>query len=255
MKISEIYLSTVCLDRNRWGSRKPSVPVSTWLPRISSDGFDGVELWGYHYNDASADERAALEDASNAISIFNSYAGFEEQDTDARTRDAAAAKTLGAKSIKYNVGNTPEHLDLYKKNLLAWAEQVPEDCTFLCECHPGTILEHTENIEPFFESLPADRFKMILHVSGGPATQAQLWLDQFSERICHLHVQMRGQEFAPPAGDSKEMKQKVTDPFEESPLEVTASIEFSRGIGRDENTEEIYNNAVLDLRRIKSWFS
>ena len=60
----QCYIATVCLDRNRWGTREPSFAVSDYLDRFASDGFDGIELWEYHYTRSSDAEKERLVSAS-----------------------------------------------------------------------------------------------------------------------------------------------------------------------------------------------
>ena len=55
-----IYIGSACLERTRWGSRQPSFLVSDWLARFQADGFDGIELWEFHYLRADAAEQERL---------------------------------------------------------------------------------------------------------------------------------------------------------------------------------------------------
>ena len=66
-----IYLSTVCLEKNRWGRREPSFKVSEWTQRLAEYGFDGIELWEFHYLLADDAEKAKLTNLDMPM-IYNS---------------------------------------------------------------------------------------------------------------------------------------------------------------------------------------
>ena len=190
------YIGTVCLERNRWGSRSPSFLVSDWLPRFKADGFDGVELWENHYVAADAAEQARLAGAAHPVAIYNSYVSFGDEGAAAREQAAAAVARLGVSAVKYNVGPDPAALACYRRTLLAWAEQLPPSCRLLCECHQGTALERVEDAADFFEALDPARFGVVVHPVGDVAHIAK-WFELLGPRIMHLHVQMRSAETDP----------------------------------------------------------
>ena len=194
-----VYLATVCLERNRWGSRKPSFQVSHWLPRLAADGFDSVELWENHYLAADADEQARLRAAAGGIAVFNSYAGLGDGDADGQQRRRATEAVLGlrAAAVKYNLGGDPRHLGAYRRNLLAWADDLPSACRLLCECHPGTVLEDPGEAAAFFADLDASRFGVIAHACG-EAAEVEPWLTALGPRLRHLHLQLRQPEQVTP---------------------------------------------------------
>ena len=157
-----IYIGTVCLERNRWGSKEPSFKVSEWADRFKADGLDGIELWENHYLRADKAEQKALGDGVLPITIFNSYVGFTDEEAEDRRMAAEGIQTLQAPALKYNLGHDNDKTDEYRRNLLAWAELLPSDCRLICECHQGTVLEtikaasefHAE-LDPENEILPA----------------------------------------------------------------------------------------------------
>ena len=78
--MKKIYLGTVSMEKNRWEpGRVPTFNVSDFIDRAMADGFDGIELWEYHYTHASDEEKAKLV-ASKVPFIFNSYTSFVERD-------------------------------------------------------------------------------------------------------------------------------------------------------------------------------
>jgi len=243
---SKIYIATVCLDRNRWGNRQPSIAVSDWLTRFQADGFDGVELWEFHYLAADEAERQRLIDAAAPLAVYNSYAGFADEDADARTQAADAIARLRAKAAKYNLGPDTAKLDEYRRNLLTWARQVPPSCRLLCECHPGTALENADDAATFFQDLDPKRFGIIAHILGD-ADKLQPWLAAFGDRVAHLHVQMRGAETDPTVAENRPPYDACFQLAKSHGFAGSVSIEFSRGIGKNEDTEAIYRNARTDL--------
>ena len=63
MTSSFIYLASIALEPERWSSRRPSFAFSEWCPAAREAGFDGIELWEYHYTLAAGGERELLERA------------------------------------------------------------------------------------------------------------------------------------------------------------------------------------------------
>jgi len=228
-----IYLATVCLERNRWGSRQPSFRVSNWLDRFAADGFDGIELWENHYLRADAAEQARLD---GQVAIFNTYAGFTDAAADVAHREQAAAAIArtGAGGVKYNLGGDAARLAEYRRNLLAWAAQLPASCRLLCECHPGTVLESVDAARRFLAELDPVRFGVIAHVRGDCAG-LENWLATFGPRLQHLHLQLR------------ELPVTGAEVLRARGFAGSAAVEFTRGIGREEQIEALYANARADL--------
>jgi sugar phosphate isomerase/epimerase len=241
-----IYMSTVALDPTRWGRREPSFDVSEWLPRFEADGFDGVELWEYHYQLADPTEQARLAAAAESIFVYNAYVGFGDDEAESRAKAAEAIRQLCPTAVKYNLGGDADRLDEYRRNLLAWADILPASCRLLCECHPGTVLEELDRAVAFFTDLDPARFGVIAHLSGDAAETAA-WFSAFNGRVQHLHIQMRGPESDPTEPANREPFDACFDVVKGHGFAGSVAIEFSRGIGRDEDIENIYKNACVDM--------
>lgn len=241
-----LYISTVCLERNRWGSRVPSYAVSEWLPRFTADGFEGVELWENHYVAADEAERDRLDKAAPPLSVYNSYVKFDDASAPLREQAAAIITRLGAKAVKYNLGGDRAELATYRRNLMAWSEQLPATCRLLCECHPGTVLERLEDAVAFFDELDLARFGVIAHVSGA-AEQVEPWLVAFAGRVQHVHLQMRGADTDPAVPANRDPYDACFDVLTKHGFTGSVAVEFTRGIGREENIETLYANACTDL--------
>ena len=246
----EIYISTVALDPTRWGRRIPSFDVSAWLPRFADDGFDGVELWEFHFLPAGKAEQDRLVAAASAVAIYNSYVGFADEDAEARAAAAEAITRLQPRAVKYNLGGDAAKQDEYRRNLLAWADALPTDCRLLCECHAGSILEQVADAAAFFADLDPVRFGVVAHVSGD-AVGTESWFSEFDGRVQHLHVQLRGPESDPTVAVNRAPLDASFAVVKAHGFTGSVAIEFSRGIGRDEDIEEIYKNACTDLAYVR----
>ncbi|MBT3294727.1 MAG: sugar phosphate isomerase/epimerase [Verrucomicrobia bacterium] len=246
----EIYISTVALDPTRWGRRIPSFDVSEWLPRFARDGFDGVELWEFHFLPAEKAEQDRLVAAASSVAIYNSYVGFADEDAEARAGAAEAITRLQPRAVKYNLGGDATKKDEYRRNLLAWADALPADCRLLCECHPGSILEQVPDAVAFFADLDPERFGVVAHLSGDPAG-TESWFAEFDGRVQHLHVQLRGPESDPSVAANRVPLDAGFAAIKAHGFTGSVAIEFSRGIGREEDIEEIYKNACTDLAYIR----
>ena len=247
MSEQPIYIATVCLERNRWGSHQPSFAVSEWLERIEADGFSGIELWAFHYLLAGPEEQARLADLAAPIALFNTYASFADEAQAAQQRaDAAAAiAQLGATGVKYNVGRDADRIDEYRRNVIAWADQLPPTCRLLCECHPGTPLETIDQAKAFFDDLAPQRFGIMAHLMDDPAGLEQ-WVTAFGPRLQHIHIQRRTPEADPTTATGRKTMAACVGVLKAHGFAGSASIEFTRGIGKDEHIESIYTNALAD---------
>lgn len=244
-------IATVCLERTRWGRREPSFAVSAWLPRFRRDGFDGAELWEYHYTRADEAEKKRLEAAAEDILIYNSYVGFDDESAPARAVAADVVTRLGIPAVKYNLGHNADGMQMYRKNLLAWAEKLPADCRLLCECHQGSVLEHAADAATFFAELDPVRFGVITHVSGQNTEQLQDWFETLGGRIAHLHIQLREPEQDPADAAARARLADCFAVVREHDFKGSMSMEFTRGIGRDEDIEALYANAVTDMQHCR----
>lgn len=241
-----VYMGTVCLERNRWESRKPSYLVSDWLPRFEADGFDGVELWENHFLEADTAEQSRLVDAAAAIAVYNSYVGFSDDDAEARAKAVGAIALLKPGAVKYNFGGDVTRLAECRRNLLTWADQLPENCRLLCECHPGTVLERTRDAVAFFANLDPERFGIIVHMNGD-LDGAECWFSALGPRVQHVHVQLRGPENDPTVTvNRRRLDASFAVPGAHG-FKGSVALEFTRGVGRDEEIETLYANACVDL--------
>lgn len=245
-----VYLGTVCLERNRWGSRQPSFRASEWIPRFMADGFDGVELWENHFLAADPEEQERLAASPLPVAVYSTYAAFEA--THAATREAAAAAVvrLRAGAVKYNLGSDPSRTDEYRRSLLAWAAGLPPFCRLLCECHPGTVLDRPETAAAFLADLDPERFGGIAHMSGDPRP-FESWFTILGARVMHVHVQFREPALDPATPAGREKWRACFSVLRAYAFAGDLTIEFTRGIGKGEDIETLYANARRDLAYCK----
>ena len=244
----KIYMATVALEPNRWGSKESSFPVSEWMDRFDEDGFDGVEIWDNHYLKASADEQSRLAEKA-PIAVFNSYVGFDDASAKARQQTAQAITKCGSWGIKYNFGYNTDLVEEYTRNLLEWEKSLPPHCVLLCECHQGTPLETVEAAKAVFDQLDPERFALIVHLAMDGSRD---WFEAFGKRIKHVHIQLRDDVSDPSKPEGREALRTSIARTLENGFEGSFSLEFTRGIGKDEKIEELYANASSDLREIKA---
>ncbi|MBI1336080.1 MAG: TIM barrel protein [Phycisphaera sp.] len=242
-----VYIATVCLERNRWGSKQPSFKVSDWLDRFKTDGFDGIELWENHYLLADESERQTLAKRAWPVAVYNTYTGFTDDEADTANRSAAAEAIhkLEAHGVKYNIGRDKARLDEYRKNLLEWSRQLPAVTRLLCECHGGTAVEKVEDASAFFNDLDPERFGVIVHLTGD-CPEIEKWLTALGDRLAHLHIQQRLPEHATPEGQRR--LADCVGVLKEHGYTGSAAVEFTRGIGKDEQLENLYAHALDDLK-------
>lgn len=252
---TNIYIGTVCLEPTRWGKRQPSFAVSDWLPRFAKDGYDGIELWSYHYTRADRTEQQRLIDEASPIAVYNTYAKFSNDAREQRDWEADIITKLQALAVKFNVGNDSSELMDYKHNLLEWAENLPDSCMLLCECHPGTMLETPDAAYAFHADLDPARFGIIVHVGNTSSEELNRWLDTFGSRVQHIHVQFRGPETDPDNPENRPVLDRHFELVRKHGFQGSVTTEFTRGIGKNEDIETIYSNACRDMAYIRSQLS
>ena len=97
-----------------------------------------------------------------------------------------------------------------------------------------------------FRDLDPARHGAIAHISGDPEA-LQTWFSALGPRTAHLHLQARDPQSAPSTPRGKETLRAAFAVLRDHDFQGTMSLEFTRGIGRDEQIEEIYANACTDL--------
>ena len=253
MKRGDVYLGTVLLEANRWAAqRSPGFRVSDWLARADGAGFDGVELWENHAVLADARERAALRAAPLPVSVFNSYVPFDEAGAPARAATATMVRDLGARAVKFNVGNDPARLAGELAEARRWGEQMP-DVRLLCECHSGTSLEDPATAAAALAGFPD--IDIIVH----PFSGAHLpdWLARFGGRVRHAHVQVVDAQWRRwRLRDQPVLVRERLAMLRDAGFDGSFTIEFTAGVGAvTEDRDALFAAACEDLVFLKEEWS
>lgn len=243
--LKEVYLGTVLLEKNRWSTRVPTIRPSEWAGPLKAAGFDGFELWENHVL-CQPGELEALQNCGLPVSVFNTYLVFDEEPFSRYEEVAAAITALGAKKVKFNLENQSD-LTATREKVLKFLSLLPSDCKMLCECHPGTVLEDPATAAAFFETLPADRFGVILHANDDPALVAARY-DALGRWVEHLHSRTTGPEDAQLKACIRLLQDKG--------FSGTATIEFVRTsfLGQEEDPVACMNYAIEDMHALKKLF-
>ena len=245
---NNIFLGTILLEKNRWGSRIPSYKVSEWLECFKKDGFDGIELWENHVMKADITELNDLIEKASPVAVFNTYDEFTDETAEYRQKTAAVINQLKANAVKFNFGNDASKLEEYIKNLIEWTQLLPKDCILLCECHPNTVMEVPETAAKVFEQLKEERYQAIIHVFDKPDV-IRPWFGNLGARITHAHVRVVDE-------DNNRVRLKFCSDTVKACLEVmqaagfkgSFTIEFTEGVRTPgENIADLYSCALEDL--------
>ncbi|OPZ03905.1 MAG: hypothetical protein BWZ10_03237 [candidate division BRC1 bacterium ADurb.BinA364] len=226
--------------------------VGEWLERFARDGFDGVELWENHAALASEQEILALERSPIPISIFNSYADTDDAEAPARQAAVQFVQRFKSRGLKYNVGKDAARREEYLRNARAWREALGPRIRFLCECHPGTIVEEAGAARRFFDELGGDGYEIIVHPFNRLETLDE-WFEQFGPRIAHAHLQMRDESSAMARFDDYSGRARdAIRRMRAHGYAGTYTLEFAAGTrDPDENPETLYQNALRDFEFLK----
>jgi len=246
-----VYIGSIVLERNRWAEgRKPSYRVSEWAPRFAQAGFDGIELWQNHALFAPPEEQEALASLPCPVRIFNSYAGFEQDDTWEMRRYAIAfTRRYRATGVKFNVFGPPEEWNARMRVLRDWAAQLPADCVPLCECHGGSMLEKHDDARRFFEEAGLERWGVIVHAMSGTAEELQPWVHDFGSSIRHVHVSVGTESRAALCRERANLLRK-------GGFRGSLTIEFTQGVGGpEEDREKLFASAVADMQLVREAFA
>lgn len=257
-----ILLATVALEPNRWTSRQSSLRLSDYASRARGAGFDGLELWENHRLQADGEERAKHTALPLPVTIYNSYAGFTASAADEAARLVATAEmaALQAGGLKWNVGNDPARRGEYLEAATKWALALPRHFRFLCECHPGTLLESPDAARDFLQELRE-------RVGDGGATVGAIWHPlaegaELAEYRCktlapfldHAHIQARAENvvvsLAHPAVGARERLGDIV----RWGYRGTYTIEFVPGTREPgENPEKLFEAACVELGLLKAY--
>lgn len=243
-----IFLGTVLLERNRWSkeNRKPSFLVSDWTQRIADDGFDGLELWEDHALLADEDERERLRTGPAPVSLLNSYAGCEREDSLARQHTAELATFFDAEGMKFNFGKVPDRLESYIEVVREWSRMFKPGYRMLSENHRGTVTADPELAAHAYARLQGANIGGILHFGSDEETYRTRF-GCYGKYITHIHCALSSED-GPMAED--DIRQRVSW-LRSFGFSGTYAIEFTEGVRSELPIEGLYRNAVRDFRTLR----
>lgn len=237
-----VLLGTVALEPNRWGlldpSGAPTTRLSAWLDQVAAAGFDGIELWERHATTDPAEATAILA-GPLPVTVWNTYASFDEVDPAGRERAAAWATRCGSRGVKFNVGADPAQLDRYAERLASWVALLPEGTAALCECHAGISVAEAPEVAAalFAAAAPADRVQAIVHTHE-TVEHLTARFEAYGERITHVHVN----HLDPATGRAPRLADRVA--------ELTTTVAHLRSLGfRGSWTIEFVHGTLTDRDR------
>ena len=247
----KFYMGTILLEKNRWQSRVPSYRVSEWLERFAADGIDGIELWENHAL-LSAGEPEAIQAGALPVAVYNMYADFSDESAAELEKAAGMVRQFKPWGVKFNFGSDSQLMPEYRKNMLAFAAAIPPSCVMLCEVHQGTVLEDPDVAAAFFKDLPKERYQIIVHAFTEDTASVQRQFDVFGDRVSLVHVQFCVNDVRMCLDSDAEVACECIRIMQASGFKGAFTLEFTEGTATpNENIEDMYANAMRDMRFIK----
>ena len=243
-----VYLNTVLPEMNRWNKDKNelTLKVSEWAQRFTDDGFDGLELWQYHATRVDDEEVEKIRTGPCPVKIFNAYCTTEPEEAEARKTIAELALSLGATGMKYNSGKNFDRHDLYIESLKEWRTHFPDEFRLMCECHRGSTMADVPLANETLDKLGREQFGMIIHGMDNNLETLNERFGAYGDRIQHIHGNLSKQ--GPISVEEAIERVELLNSFG---FKGTYSIEFTEGMRDRLTQEELYANAVRDLKVLK----
>ncbi len=267
MRANDIYLATICIEKNRWAKeRRSSIDLFEYIPLIADAGFNGIELWEQHATGLDPEALARARDLALEkrcpIVIYNTYVLTipEERHVAHRRRLDEIGRALGVRAYKYNIttaarlarrageeaGASEQEQGAGREAALRfvrdWAAET--DADFLCECHGGTIMEEPGPAAEVLRELGPGRFGAILHSLTDEDEAFERDLEHKKELLRHVHV--------PYADRHRERIAARVKRLRDTGARLTWSIEFSSPVTDGADNETCFRAAVEDLRFLRS---
>lgn len=241
-----ILLGSVALEPNRWGQvdprRRATISLAGWLPSILDAGFDGVEIWEDHLDDA-------VQAADLGLTFLNTYVSFDDPDDGRREAVADRARSAQASAVKFNVGTDPSRTPDYAARIARWCDALPATTRALCECHAGTCADDPMVAARLFDAAgPPDRVGAIVHTHESDDHLRERF-DAYGDRITHVHVNhLDGSLAAPRLRDVRDRVAAKAALLGDLGFRGSWTIEFVHGTSTvDDRVELLVAAAVDDL--------
>jgi len=256
----QILLGTVAIEPNRWGLVRdggdPLIRASDWLTPAANAGFDGIELWEKHATAVDETEVAAILGGPVPITVFNSYASWEDDGDVARDDAVRWVARTGAAGVKFNVGSDPGAVDDYATRLGHWSNEVPDGVRLICECHFGTVAEDPATAAKILETAGTpERTQALVHLGDDPEL-LRAKFEHHGGRITHVHVNFLDELHAPRLRDIESDVRTRVDLLRDLGFDGTWTIEFAHGLNTDNDDPAfILDSAANDLSLLRELLS
>lgn len=231
-----VLLGTVALEPNRW-RRGEAIDLAPFLDDIAAAGFDGIELWERHLSDAVLAHPLP-------VTIFNTYASFDDADPARRRAVASAAEAAGAIGVKFNVGNDPSAVDAYAERVESW---LPPGITPLCECHAGISVAEDPALAAKLFAAAGPSVGAIVHTHESEA-HLRTRFAAYGERIRHAHVNFLDEGRAPRLADRRDDLAATVALLRSLGFDGSWTIEFVEGTSTERDVPALLlAQAIEDL--------
>lgn len=247
---SQIFLSTMLLERNRSNGKGPSLLVSDWMEPIGEAGFSGLEIGMNHLRFSSRSEWELIkergEEADLSTSMIASALPIDSSDKSQRLRDSIleACGYFRPEGLKLALGGGEDALDFLK----TWSRDVPREIALFFDCREGEGgISGLETVRAALSG-GGGRFRAVIHpflLSPGEFEQA---LEAHGDFIGNLGVQCKkGGQWAL-LSEAKAEALKIIAAARKGGYKGSWTLEFSKGAGQPkEDIDAMFDNSEADL--------
>ncbi len=200
---------TIAFQDNKWGKdRSVEMPLEDILPVLGRAGYDAVEIWWPHLEDAltCGDASAVagqLAGETLAVSLVSPYFDFTTSDASAAEsielagEVAAAARALGGRGVRCFTGKvgsaeaTEDQWTRCVESLQRLADSA-RDLLWLLETHPRNLMDTVDATRTLLQRIGRENVGIIYQPStfGDRYMQA---LDDLAPWIRHVHATNKSQ--------------------------------------------------------------
>ncbi|MFP4105985.1 MAG: sugar phosphate isomerase/epimerase family protein, partial [Phycisphaerae bacterium] len=195
---------TIAFQKNKWGKdRSVEMPLEEILPVLGNAGYDAVEIWWPHLEDAlTRSDATGLADLLSAqglhVSLVSPYFDFTSSDDSAEQsielggKVAEAAGSLGARGVRCFTGKVgseeaaPAQWDRCVESLQRLADS-HDDLLWLLETHPRNLMDTIESTRTLLQRCDRKNIGIIYQ----PSTFAETYMQALRELapwIHHVHA-------------------------------------------------------------------
>ncbi|MDB5049823.1 MAG: hypothetical protein JWO30_2894 [Fibrobacteres bacterium] len=248
---SDVYLSTLLLEKNRFNGKGPSLLVSDWIEETGEAGFAGLEIWMNHLLFSSRSEWELIQERSSEsdlpISLISATLPADSSDKSQRFRDSVieACDYFRPDGLKFNLSDAKatglDSLGFIKE----WSRDVPRDISLLFDGGEGV---GSGELAIARKTLGGGRYKAVLHPFLFAPKELEKVLDAAGDFIANLGVQAKQGGECILLEENAAEHLKIISATRARGFKGTWSLEFTKGVGAaKESIENMFDNAEKDL--------